>query len=196
LYVSSSRLNQFMDSFSSSGGLKNNPIINKIQADTVYNDKNLQMLLLERGLTSRSEITTFVDQEISRIHNFIKSNSGTTLQFIKDSSNGIYQIKSGNSVYNVDPSAGPLISNTLPVIFGNGGIDSNGNFYLDTRNSRLGKSIIINVYGGHYEGVKASREAQRNADSIRQGITNTIENKVKGLIKNPASKGYKVYSPY
>ena len=134
-------------------------------------------------------------KEIASINNFITSNPGSYLQFVKDSKGGIYQIKTGGNTYNIDPIAGPFISNTLPVIAGHGGVDRNGNFYIDPVNSRFGKSIGVNVYGGHYEGIRQSLSAQRNAASIEQGIQNTAKEIIKQKIINPSSQGYQVYSP-
>ncbi|MEK6932880.1 MAG: hypothetical protein AABW56_03750, partial [Nanoarchaeota archaeon] len=178
LSVSSSRLNQILDSFSASGNSLNNPIINQIELDTFNNDPILQKQLAERGI-SPSNIKPFVDQEIANINNFIKSNTGTNLQFVKDSSNGIYQIKTDGAVYNIDPSVGPFISSTLPVIISHGGIDSYGNFYLDTRNSRFGKNIGINVYGGYYKGFKEIRRAEADAPFIiSEGVKKIFEQKI------------------
>lgn len=187
LSISSSKLSQILNSFSLSENSLDNSIIHQIELDTFNNDQILQKQLAERGI-HLSNIKPFVDKEIVNINNFVKSNAGTNLQFVKDSSNGIYQIKTNGVVYNIDPSVGPFISSTLPVLISHGGLDSNGNFYLDTRNSRFGNAIGINVYGGHYEGVKASKWAQKNADSIRQGITNKVQEIIGQKIIDPSSR--------
>ena len=195
LSISSSRLNDILNSFSKTGELKtDNPIIKKIGPDTYFNDINLRRQLAERGI-SRSEIEPFVNKEIANINNFVRSNSGTYLQFVKDSKSGIYQVKTAGNTYNVDPVAGPFISNILPVIAGHGKVDRNGNFQIDTSNSRFGKSIGINVYGGHFEGIRQSRNAQRNAASIEEGIENTARRILMEKLKDPISKGYQIYSP-
>ncbi len=196
LSISSSRLNKILNSFSASGSLENNPIINQIELDTFNNDPILQKQLAERGIIGKSEIKSFVSREIVNINNFIKSNAGTNLQFVKDSSNGIYQIRTNGAVYNIDSSAGPFISSTLPVIISHGGIDSKGNFYLDKINSRFGNTIGIYVEGGHYEGVKASKQLQKNAASIEYGIANTVQEIVKQKLMDPRSKGYQTYQIY
>ena len=74
------------------------------------------------------------------------------------------------NTYTIDPIAGPFISNILPVIAGSGRSDKNGNLYIDTENSRFGQTIGIFVDGGHYEGIRESLRARRNADSIKYGI--------------------------
>ncbi|MFH1358822.1 MAG: hypothetical protein ABIH37_02970 [archaeon] len=195
LSVTSSRLSSSLSSFSGGQTQFNNDIIRQITTDTVLNNKNLQGQLAEQGI-GLSDVSSFVKQELSNIGSFIKANPSNYLQFTKDASNNVYQIRAGGNTYNINPIAGPLIGNVLPVIAGSGGIDNNGNFYINPRDTRFGRSIGINVYGGYYQGISQSLYAKRNADAIKYGIESTVKTLVKQKISNPSSpSGYQVYSP-
>ena len=199
LSVRSSELSQSLGLLSKLDGKSevSDPIIDKINVQTFLSNKNVQRQLSQRGIGfSKSKIHDFVQAEIKNILIHLKSNPSNTLQFIKDSRNGLYQIRTDYTTYTIDPIAGPFISNILPIIAGSGGSDKNGNFRIDTENSRFGQTIGIFVDGGHYEGIRESLRAKRNANSIRYGIQSTAERIVKQKLTDPSTKSeYQIYSP-
>ena len=172
---------------------KEKSIIDKINEQTFLSNKNVQRQLSQRGI-GFSGVNDFVQTEIKNILIHLKSNPSNTLKFIKDSRNGLYQIRTDRTTYTIDPIAGPFISNILPVIAGSGRSDKNGNLDIDTENSRFGQTIGIFVNGGHYEGIRESLRARRNANSIKYGIQSTAERIVKQKLADPASKGYQEYT--
>jgi hypothetical protein len=197
LLVRSSELSQSLGLFSKTDEKSevSNPIIDKINEQTFLSNKNVQRQLSQRGI-GFSGVNDFVQAEIKNILIHLKSNPSNTLKFIKDSRNGLYQIRTDSTTYTIDPIAGPFISNILPVIAGSGRSDKNGNLYIDTENSRFGQTIGIFVNGGHYEGIRESLRARRNADSIKYGIQSTAERIVKEKLADPSTKSeYQIYSP-
>ena len=185
LSVRSSELRKSLNGLSGSGGdsiSDEKGILNRMVVKTFISDKNLQRQLSQRGI-GLTGAEDFVKAELTSISNYLKSNPSNTLKFTKDSSNGIYQIKTDYSTYNIDPIAGPFIANILPVVTGSGTLNNQNKFIIDTQNSRFGNALNVNVYGGEYGLLKALF----NRKSIEANVQYSVEVETRRQMLNPAS---------
>ena len=185
LSVRSSELRKSLNGLSGSGGdsiSDEKGILNRMVVKTFISNKNLQRQLSQRGI-GLTGAEDFVKAELTSISNYLKSNPSNTLKFTKDSSNGIYQIKTDYSTYNIDPIAGPFIANILPVVTGSGTLNNQNKFIIDTQNSRFGNALNVNVYGGEYGLLKALF----NRKSIEANVQYSVEVETRRQMLNPAS---------
>ncbi len=182
-----------LDSFANSPSTQtqnpdtSNPALNQLLAMTiegVMNDYTLQDQLAQRGLSSSSSIETAAKKQVSEISEFLRNNNGNSIQFISDNQNKIYQLKYGSETLNLDPAIGGITSKVLPMILGSGGIDNNGNFYIDNyvRNNRFSSDRTIVVSAG--EQVQPLRGNLRNIKGFIQSETARITGSVKEQIKS------------
>jgi hypothetical protein len=194
LSVRSSELSSILSKATgSTGGGQRDPIINQILGNAFESNPALLGLARERGIATgsdksviESQITNFLGSELDRIGSHLKAHPGSSFIYRQDVSNGVYQIISGGSTYNVDPLAGPSVGNLIPVLISHAGVNSNG-VYIDQANSRFGKTIGVYINGGHYEGISASLRASRNAAGIKAGIQASAESEVARQLANPNS---------
>jgi len=167
---------------SSQNGNKIPKIIKDISDQTFYKNKNIQRQLLERGF-GITDVEKIVGDELKVITNHIRSNPGSNVEFNFNPNTQSYQLISNGVPLKIDAIAGPFISNIFPVVMDSGGVNDNGQFYIDTQNSRFGRTIDTNIYGGHYWAL----EALFNSRQITANVESTTKFETARKLKNPAS---------
>ena len=160
-----------------------------VSADRVIYDPRFRDSLVQGGLTNREALINAGKKQIGEIGYFLRNNynSGNSLVFVEDSKNNLYQLKIGSKTMNLDPALGSFTSEVLPLIVGQGGINSRGNFYINPnvwRGNRLidSKEVTSTVYRG-YSVIGAMRAGGKSG--IQQSVQNELQNKVGNSIRIP-----------
>ena len=160
-----------------------------VSTDRIFSDPKLRDALIQRGYTNQKAFINAGKKQIEDIGYFLRDNyyAGNSFTFVEDSKNNLYQIKIGSKTMNLDPALGSLTSEVLPLIVGQGGVDAQGNFYVNPnawgRNRLIGnKEVTSTVYRGY--SLRGAMQAGGKS-GITKSVQNELEKKVPNAIKTP-----------
>lgn len=176
----------------------NDPAMQKLVGASIskaISDYSLQDQLAQRGLTTSSAVEGALKRQIGDISQFLRSNSGDSVEFVFDSKSNLGQLKYGTNTMNIDPALAPIVKDVLPIIVGSGSLKDDGSFAIDNSvwsNNRFSGQKEATFYASQYHGLRGlilpSRRAQGEAE-IKAAIAGKIQPQVEAyigeLVKNP-----------
>jgi hypothetical protein len=151
---------------------------------TIGSDKSFQEQLTQRRLTETTSLQNAVSAQMKDVSDFLRSNQGYSIEFVEDSRNKLYQLKYGTNTLNIDPALGPAVSSLLPIIIGSGGINSNGNFYIDNAvwDNRFQNQKVVVASGAVSHRLIG---ANKNRAIIEESIKNQVQANLIEYFKSP-----------